>query len=246
MPDISAMTQMEFTRCLEYTIMPEDSCRQWLETTVALIRKYPFGCFFVTANQIDEVHAEIGDFCRKNGIEIGISNSGLGVTNGTYGVRDKLRKAEYYLKHGATEMDMAINIAQLKNGEFDAYKKEISEVTKLCRDYGAPIKVLHEAGNLTEEEYRVSCRICIDCGVDYIKTCSGFPGNPRTNFRQCVVALEEIERAGMTCTKLKASSGVMENVYLFLQLGASRCGSNIALKTIEYLPLFQKRLFGVQ
>ena len=243
MPNVAKMTKAEFARCLEYTIVPQRDCKKWLEYTAALVREYKFGCFFIAAEMLDEVVRELGDFCRENKVEIGVSNSGLGDTNSNYSLKDKLRKGEYYFKHGATELDYVINIAELKNGEYDTFKKDILENVKLCHSYGAPIKVLHEAGKLTDEEIRTSSKICIECGVDYIKTSSGFTVNPRTDYRQCSIMLDEIKKSGTDYTKLKASSGVVENVLAFIQMGASRCGSNIAMKILDNFSLLQEKLF---
>ncbi len=91
--------------------------------------------------------------------------------------RIKCVEAEEGLARGATDLDMVMNIAAFKAGDYARVSRDIAEVLGVARPFGVPFKVIIETGVLTESEKVTAARLVLDSGADFIKTCTGFgPG----------------------------------------------------------------------
>jgi deoxyribose-phosphate aldolase len=83
----------------------------------------------------------------------------------------KILEAGEALKAGAAELDMVINIGDVKNGRFDRVLAEIRAIKKTVGD--KILKVIIETCYLTKEEKIRMCEIVTEAGADYIKTSTG-------------------------------------------------------------------------
>ncbi len=127
----------------------------------------------------------------------------VGFPCGGQTTRVKCTEAEEGLERGATDLDMVMNIAAFKAGEYKKVAKDIAEILKTARPYKVPFKVIIEIGALTEKEKATAARLVADSGADFVKTCTGFgPGRATTHD----VLL--IRRAAGDRVGIKASGGV--------------------------------------
>lgn len=145
----------------------------------------------------------------------------IGFPNGYNNTAVKLFETKNALDSGADEIDMVINICDLKNKNFDSIEKEIYELKKLC---GSKIlKVIIETCLLTEEEKIKMCKIITNSGADFIKTSTGFSVSG--------AKLEDIklfaENIGKN-VKIKAAGGIksLKDAEDFINSGASRLGTS--------------------
>ena len=152
-----------------------------------------------------------------------------------YSVADaKIAEVEAALKDGASEIDMVINIAWVKNGRFSLVEKEIWQIREIARK--SILKVIVETCYLTESEKIGLCRLVTDSGADYIKTSTGFgiAGSGGT----AGAALEDIalfrKHIGPN-VKIKAAGGIKtrEAMEAFLQAGCDRLGSSAAVDLLK-------------
>ena len=91
--------------------------------------------------------------------------------------RVKCLEAEEGLRRGATDLDMVMNIAAFKAGDYQRVTQDISEVMGVARPFKVPFKVIIEIGVLTEPEKVTAAKLVLDSGADFVKTCTGFgPG----------------------------------------------------------------------
>jgi len=136
----------------------------------------------------------------------------------------KIREAEDALASGAAELDMVINIADVKNGAFDAVRDEISALKKIARD--KILKVIVETCYLTQEEKIRLCGIVSEAGADYIKTSTGF-GSGGALMEDILLFKEHIGPK----VKIKAAGGIKtrEDMEAFLSAGCERLGTSSAL-----------------
>ena len=95
----------------------------------------------------------------------------IGFPNGYNNKEVKLFETKNALECGADEIDMVINICDLKNKEFSRVESEIYEIKKLCSD--KILKVIIETCLLTDDEKIKMCKIITNSGVDFIKTSTG-------------------------------------------------------------------------
>ena len=141
----------------------------------------------------------------------------------------KLMETKQALEDGASEIDMVINIGDVKNQDFDKVQKEIA-LLKEAVGNDKILKVIVETCYLTEEEKVKLCQCVTDAGADYIKTSTGFGTNGAT-VEDIVLFKENIGEN----VKMKASGGVRtkEDVETFAELGCSRIGTSSAVKILK-------------
>lgn len=149
----------------------------------------------------------------------------IGFPNGYSTTKVKLYEAEDALRAGADEIDMVINIGEVKAGHFDAVLDEIKIIKAAC---GSKIlKVIIETCLLTEEEKTEMCRVVSESGADYIKTSTGFSTGGAT-FADIELFSSHISDG----VKIKAAGGIssLEDAEKFIALGASRLGTSRIVK----------------
>ena len=145
----------------------------------------------------------------------------IGFPNGYSTTAAKCFEAEDAVKNGAEEIDMVINIGELKSGNYDYILKEVTEIKKAC--YGRPLKVIIETCLLTDEEKIKMCEIVTAAGADYIKTSTGF------SHGGAIVADVELLKAHVgENVKVKAAGGIktLEDAEKLIEAGASRLGTS--------------------
>ena len=86
--------------------------------------------------------------------------------------KQRLPETVQAIEDGASEVDMVINIADVKNGDFDKVTEEIRSLKQVAGD--KILKVIIETCYLTEEEKIAMCKAVTEAGADYIKTSTGF------------------------------------------------------------------------
>lgn len=136
----------------------------------------------------------------------------------------KVAEVEQALADGCSEIDMVINISDVKNGFFDRVEEEIRVLKKACG--GHILKVIVETCYLTEDEKIALCRAVTNAGADYIKTSTGFGTGGATR--------EDVELFAAHIgpdVKIKAAGGVAarEDLEMFLELGCDRVGTSKAV-----------------
>ena len=154
----------------------------------------------------------------------------IGFPNGYSSRNTKIIEALDAVRCGASELEMVINIGDVKAGNYSAVLEEINAVAEICD--GRTLKVIVEACLLTDEEKIKLCEIISESNADYIKTSTGFSTGGATE--------EDVKLFKKHLTngkKIKASGGIktLEQAQRFLDLGADRIGSStlIALAAKE-------------
>lgn len=152
----------------------------------------------------------------------------IGFPNGYSTTEVKLFETQQALNDGADEIDMVINIGNVKEGKYDRVLKEIRDIKSVCGSH--ILKVIIETCFLTETEKIRLCHIVTDSGADYIKTSTGFGGGGAT-FEDVKLFAENVGPG----VKIKAAGGIasMEDAEKFIGLGASRLGTSRIVKLVK-------------
>lgn len=139
----------------------------------------------------------------------------------------KIVEAKESIKKGANEIDMVVNIPDVKNGDFDKVEEEIREIKKACGD--KILKVIIETCYLTKEEKIAMCKAVTNAGADYIKTSTGF-GTDGAKMEDILLFKEHIGEN----VKIKAAGGVKTKKDLidFIEAGCDRIGTSSAVKML--------------
>ena len=140
----------------------------------------------------------------------------------------KVYETEDAVKNGADEIDMVINIGDLKSGQEQKVLEEIKAVRSACS--GKILKVIIETCLLTEEEKITMCRLVTEAGADDIKTSTGFSTGGAT-FDDVKLFREHVGEQ----VKIKAAGGIssLADAEEFLHLGASRLGTSRVVKLLK-------------
>lgn len=149
----------------------------------------------------------------------------IGFPNGYSSKDTKVFETKEAIENGAKEIDMVININELKNKNYDYVLDEIKQIKKACGDL--ILKVIIETSLLTEEEKIKMCEIVSESGADYIKTSTGFAKGGAT-FEDIKLFKEHVEPE----VKIKAAGGIasIDDAINFIELGASRLGTSRLVK----------------
>ena len=136
----------------------------------------------------------------------------------------KVAEVKQALSEGCNEIDMVINIGDVKNGEFDKVEEEIRALKAACGDH--ILKVIIETCYLTEEEKIKMCQVVTKAGADYIKTSTGF-GTGGATFEDIELFAANIGEG----IKMKAAGGVstIDDLEKFISLGCDRIGTSRAI-----------------
>lgn len=152
----------------------------------------------------------------------------IGFPNGYSTENAKCFEATEAVAVGADEIDMVINIGDVKNGDYDKVLAEIKAVKKACS--GKLLKVIIETCLLTEDEKIRMCKVVSQSGAEYIKTSTGFSTGGAT-----AEDIKLFARYVEPHVKIKAAGGIssLEDAELFMSLGASRLGTSRVVKLIK-------------
>lgn len=128
---------------------------------------------------------------------------------------------------GAGEVDMVVNLGDVKNGDFDKVTAEIAALKRAAG--GKVLKVIIETCYLTQEEKIALCRCVTDGGADYIKTSTGF-GTAGAKLEDIALFKQHIGKN----VKIKAAGGVRsrEDLERFLEAGCDRIGTSSAVSLL--------------
>lgn len=152
----------------------------------------------------------------------------IGFPNGYSTTAVKVFEAKDAIENGADEIDMVINIGDVKSKKYDVIENEIKAIKKACGD--KILKVIIETCLLTEEEKINMCEVVTIAKADFIKTSTGFSTGGATF--EDVVLMKKYVGADV---KIKAAGGIssMEDAKKFIELGASRLGTSRIVKIIK-------------
>lgn len=152
----------------------------------------------------------------------------VGFPNGYSTTRTKLFETKDALLSGADEIDMVINIGEVKAGHYDAVLDEIKILKSACGD--KVLKVIIETCLLTEDEKIKMCETVSASGADFIKTSTGFSKGGATEGD-----IELFAKHVSNGVKIKAAGGISEisDAEKFLVLGAQRLGTSRIVKILK-------------
>lgn len=210
MTDLEMLSYVDHTQLKAFATWEDirELCQEAVEYKTASVCIPP--CY------ISRVHKEFPtlNICTVVGFPLGYS-----VTEA------KVLETEKAIADGASEVDMVVNISDVKNGD---YQKVEEEIAKLKQAAGENIlKVIIETCYLTEEEKIAMCKAVTEAGADYIKTSTGF-GTAGATLEDIALFKKHIGPD----VKIKAAGGVrtLEDLRAYIEAGCSRVGASAAVK----------------
>jgi deoxyribose-phosphate aldolase len=158
----------------------------------------------------------------------------VGFPHGNSKIATKAFETQEAIADGATEIDMVLNIGELRSGHFDYIRDEVRAVVEAAHPR-AIVKVIFENAYLTDEEKVMACKLCEEAGADFVKTSTGFAPTGAT--------VEDIKLMRATVSphvQVKAAHGVrtLDQLLAVIDAGATRSG---ATATAAILDEFKQR-----
>ena len=152
----------------------------------------------------------------------------VGFPLGAMTTASKVFEAKEAIENGASEIDMVINVAKLKDGEFDYVENEIRLIKGAIGDN--VLKVIIETCYLTDEEKVKACELSLVAKADFVKTSTGFGTGGATY--EDVKLMKSVVGDN---AKVKASGGVRdkETAQKYVNLGAERLGTSSGIEIVK-------------
>ncbi|MBP5615656.1 MAG: deoxyribose-phosphate aldolase [Alphaproteobacteria bacterium] len=132
---------------------------------------------------------------------------------------------------GADEIDMVINVTNVKNQAWDDVLEDIETVKKVCADKA--LKVIIETDLLSKDEIEKVSILCIEAKADFVKTSTGFvKGGAGAKPEDVELIAKIVKPYGL---RVKASGGIKdkEKALLLIKAGADRLGTSSGVRIIE-------------
>lgn len=159
----------------------------------------------------------------------------IGFPHGSHTTDIKVAEAVRAMDDGAVELDVVINIGQLKGGN-DAYvADELAQLVAVARPRGAGVKVIFENAYLTEDEKRRVYALAVRAGVQFLKTSTGYAPSGSTpadlRLMRSVIASE----GALDRVSVKAAGGVrtLDAALEALRCGATRIGATATAAIVD-------------
>ena len=212
------MTNSEMLTYVDHTLLKPTATWNQIKTLCEEAMKYHTASVCIPCSFISRAHEAFPELnlCTVVGFPLGYSTTA-----------SKLFETREAFHNGASEIDMVVNLGDVKEGNFDKVTQEIRELKKACGD--KILKVIIETCYLTEEEKIELCHCVTDGGADFIKTSTGF-GSAGATFDDIKLFREHIGPG----VKIKAAGGIRtyEDIVTYIELGCDRLGCSAAIKVL--------------
>jgi deoxyribose-phosphate aldolase len=215
------MDLKEILTYVDHTILSPTAAWEQVQEVCEAGIKYNTASVCISPNYVKRCSESYGDrlnICTVIGFPLGYST-----------LESKEEETKQALLDGADEIDMVINVCDLKNGELHKIEHEIRHLKKLIGE-DKILKVIIEACYLTESEKISMCEIVTNAKADYIKTSTGF-GTGGATFEDILLFKKHI--GGQV--KIKAAGGIrtIQDMEKYIALGCSRLGTSAAVRMME-------------
>jgi len=161
----------------------------------------------------------------------------IGFPFGYSAIEAKVAEIVLAMVDGADELDMVINIAALKNNDWQYLASEINTVLPLVHHKNKVVKIIIESGILSDEEIVKCCNLYGTAGADFLKTSTGYAEKGAT-----VEAVTLMKKKLPAHVKIKASGGI--KTYSFakqlIDAGANRLGCSASVAIVSGAPVDEK------
>jgi deoxyribose-phosphate aldolase len=208
---------------IDHTLLKPEATASDIRKVCEEARQYGFASVCVNPYWVPLVAKELAGspvkVCSVVGFPLGASTTTAKIVE-THGA----------VSAGAHEIDMVVNIGELRAGNHDAVELDIAAVVTVAHGDGAIVKVILEMCLLDEAQKIAGCRLSKRANADFVKTSTGFSTGGAT-----VEDVALMRRTVGPEMGVKASGGVrtLEDLQKMVAAGATRVGASASVKIIE-------------
>lgn len=220
--EITTNSRLEISDYIDHTLLKPETTKEQIDTLCTEAIEHGFAAVCVPPYYVEYAVQKLEGSKTLVATVIGFP---LGYST-TSAKADEARQA---LDKGADELDLMINIAALKSGDWKYVQNDIECVTTLAHQQGKLVKVIVETGILAESEIVKACQICAEAGADFVKTSSGYTGTGAT-----VEAVQLLRHLLPANIKIKATGGIRTRQFAeqLISAGAERLGTSSGITII--------------
>jgi deoxyribose-phosphate aldolase len=206
-------SKVKIAKTIDHSLLKPEMTRDEVRQGCEIAKKYDVASVCCKPSDVA--------FCAEilNGTDVEVGTV-VGFPHGSSATETKVFETKKAIADGATEIDMVLNIGQLKSGLYDAVKADIAAVVEAAG--GKMVKVILENAYLTDDEKITACKLCEAAGAHYVKTSSGYAPTGAT------VADVKLMRAAVSpAVKVKSAGGVrtLDALIEMLDAGVERSGA---------------------
>ena len=156
---------MEMNKYIDHTLLKADATYDKIETLCKEAKEYDFASVCVNSYWVPT--------CAKllEGSDVKVCTV-IGFPLGAMSSKAKAFETSDAIANGANEVDMVLNIGEMKAGHYDAVREDVKAVVAAAN--GNCVKVILENCLLTKEEIVKACELCVEAGATFVKTSTGF------------------------------------------------------------------------
>ena len=220
---LAIRTSRDLAPYIDHTLLKADATRDELVKLCDEARKYGFATVCVNSSNV-ALASRLLQGCSTKAIAVVGFPLGAGTTSAkTFEAREAIRA-------GAAEIDMVINIGQLKARNYAYVECDIREVVQAAKP--RPVKVILETGALTRDEKVIACALSKAAGAAFVKTSTGFGPGGATAEDIALMRAVVGDDVGV-----KASGGVRTtaDAQKMVAAGANRLGASASVAIVTGL-----------
>ena len=218
-----SLTQAQLAKYMDHTLLKANATAEQIDNTVAEAIKYNTASVCINPYWVPRVAKALAGTgiatCTVIGFPLGASTT-----------ETKVFETNDAIDKGADEIDMVINIGELKGGNDDVVRDDIKAVADATHDKGKLLKVIIETALLTDDEKVRASRLTVEGGADFVKTSTGFSTAGAT--APDVKLMRETVGPDFG---VKAAGGIhnLADAYAMIEAGATRLGVSASVAILE-------------
>lgn len=214
---------MNYNKTIDHTLLKQDAGQGDIIKLCQEAKTYDFMSVCINPGFVRIAKEEL------EGSDVAVCTV-IGFPLGATTKESKVFEAKNAIENGASELDMVINVSDLKDEKYDKILEEITALKEVAQD--KVLKVILETCLLTKEEIVKACELSVEAGADFVKTSTGFSTGGATPEDVALMSKTVGDKA-----KVKASGGVrsLEDLKKMLDHGASRIGASSGVAIMQGL-----------
>lgn len=208
------LSNAELAKYMDHTLLKADATQAQVEQTLVEAKQYDTASICINPYWVELAAKEL------RGTDVNVCTV-IGFPLGANTTATKVFETNDAIDKGAVEVDMVINIGELKQHHDEAVQADIKALADAAHAKNAILKVIIETALLNDEEKVRACKLAVAAGTDFVKTSTGFS---TAGAKAADVKLMR-ETVGPNIG-VKAAGGIhsAKDAYDMIEAGASRLG----------------------
>ncbi|GEO78933.1 deoxyribose-phosphate aldolase [Companilactobacillus mindensis DSM 14500] len=214
---------MELSKYIDHTLLKAESTEEQVNQIIKEAKDNNFASVMINPYWVKHTHEQL------KGTDIHTATV-IGFPLGANTTDIKVAEAKKAMEDGADELDMVLNIGELKGNNLDAVESDIVAVVEAGHAQNKIVKVIIETALLTDDEKVTAAKLVMKAGADFVKTSTGFS--------TAGAKVEDVKLLKQTvgdAIGVKASGGIHSKAEAMSMIaaGATRLGTSASIKIVE-------------